>query len=127
MQNPLAEANILGVSSGALVVRSLVLLLFPGLYFYAPFLSFIGGVIPFMVLFVLIAKYKLAPVRMILVGVALYAMLNGILELLAQDPFMKIPQGLTMKTWNDVYIVAITAIIGITLALILAQNKLIGF
>ena len=122
LQNPLAEANILGVSSGALVVRSLVLLLFPGLYFYAPFLSFIGGVIPFMVLFVLIAKYKLAPVRMILVGVALYAMLNGILELLAQDPFMKIPQGLTMKTWNDVYIVAITAIIGITLALILAQK-----
>ena len=76
-----------------------------------------------MVLFVLIAKYKLAPVRMILVGVALYAMLNGILELLAQDPFMKIPQGLTMKTWNDVYIVAITAIIGITLALILAQKQ----
>ena len=34
---------------------------------------------------------------MILIGVAMYAMLTGVLDLFAQNPFLKIPQGLTMK------------------------------
>ena len=46
LQNPLAEANIIGVS-GALIMRALCMLFIPQLYFYLPLLSFIGGLIPF--------------------------------------------------------------------------------
>ncbi len=39
LQNPLAEANIIGVSSGALIMRALCMLFIPQLYFYLPLLS----------------------------------------------------------------------------------------
>ena len=39
---------------------------------------------------------------MILIGIAMFAMLTGLLDLFAQNPFLKMPQGFTMKTWNDV-------------------------
>lgn len=47
LQNPLAEAQLLGVSSGALVMRMILVLMTPHLFFVIPLLSFIGGMIPF--------------------------------------------------------------------------------
>ncbi|MBE5666730.1 hemin ABC transporter permease protein IsdF [Staphylococcus sp. SS251] len=123
LQNPLAEANIIGVSSGALIMRAPCMLFIPQLYFYLPVLSFIGGVIPFLIIVILHAKYRFNAVSMILVGVALFVLLNGILEILTQNPLMKIPQGLTMKIWSDVYILAASAFVGIILTLLIS-NKL---
>lgn len=59
---------------------------------------------------------------MILIGVAMYAMLTGVLDLFAQNPFLKIPQGLTMKTWNDVKIIGISASIGLVITLLLTSK-----
>ena len=59
---------------------------------------------------------------MILIGVAMYAMLTGVLDLFAQNPFLKIPQGLTMKTWNDVKIVGISASIGLLITMLLTSK-----
>ena len=81
LQNPLAEANIIGVTSGALVARGVILIFLPTLYFYLPIFVFIGGVIPFLILFLLVSRYQITPIRLILVGVAIYAMLNGVIEL----------------------------------------------
>ncbi|NGD08150.1 iron ABC transporter permease [Staphylococcus aureus] len=116
LQNPLAEANIIGVSSGALIMRALCMLFIPQLYFYLPLLSFIGGLI------LLHSKFRFNAVSMILVGVALFVLLNGVLEILTQNPLMKIPQGLTMKIWSDVYILAVSALLGLILTLLLSPK-----
>ncbi|WRN67485.1 hemin ABC transporter permease protein IsdF [Staphylococcus aureus] len=92
LQNPLAEANIIGVSSGALIMRALCMLFIPQLYFYLPLLSFIGGLIPFLIIIVLHFKFRFNAVSMILVGVALFVLLNGVLEILTQNPLMKFPR-----------------------------------
>ena len=78
--------------------------------------------IPFLLLFLLSVKFKFQPTRMILIGVAMYAMLTGVLDLFAQNPFLKIPQGLTMKTWNDVKIIGISASIGLVITLLLTSK-----
>ncbi|MEJ7170493.1 iron ABC transporter permease [Staphylococcus capitis] len=125
LQNPLAEAQLLGVSSGALVMRMILVLMTPHLFFVIPLLSFIGGMIPFLLLFLLSLKFNFQPTRMILIGVAMYAMhamLTGLLDLFAQNPFLKIPQGLTMKTWNDVKIIVISASIGLVITLLLISK-----
>ncbi len=123
LQNPLAEANIIGVSSGALIMRALCMLFIPQLYFYLPLLSFIGGLIPFLIIILLHSKFRFnAVVSMILVGVALFVLLNGVLEILTQNPLMKIPQGLTMKIWSDVYILAVSALLGLILTLLLSPK-----
>lgn len=84
--------------------------------------------IPFLLLFLLSVKFKFQPTRMILIGVAMYAMLTGVLDLFAQNPFLKIPQGLTMKTWNDVKIIGISASIGLVITLLLtSKSKFISF
>ena len=49
-------------------------------------------------------------------------MLTGVLDLFAQNPFLKIPQGLTMKTWNDVKIIGISASIGLVITLLLTSK-----
>lgn len=122
LQNPLAEANIIGVSSGALIMRALCMLFIPQLYFYLPLLSFIGGLIPFLIIILLNSKFRFNAVSMILVGVALFVLLNGVLEILTQNPLMKIPQGLTMKIWSDVYILAVSALLGLILTLLLSPK-----
>lgn len=122
LQNPLAEANIIGVTSGALVARGVILIFLPTLHFYLPIFVFIGGVIPFLILFLLVSRYHITPIRLILVGVAIYAMLNGVIELLSMSPVMQLPTGLTMKVWQDVYIIAVTSTIGIIFALMLVNK-----
>ncbi|ATH62899.1 MULTISPECIES: hemin ABC transporter permease protein IsdF [Staphylococcus] len=138
LQNPLAEANLIGVSTGALIMRTLCMMYIPQLYNYLPFLVFIGGLIPFIIIIFLHTKYQLNAVSMILVGVALFVLLNGVYDILSQNPLLKMSQGLTMKTWKDVYIIAISAMIGLSLSILLSpklnllnlddmQAKSIGF
>lgn len=123
LQNPLADANIIGVSSGALIMRTLCMYWIPQLYFYIPFITFIGGLLPFLIILLLNKRYNFNTVSIILIGVAMFVILNGIIEIMTQNPLMKIPQGLTMKTWQDVKIIIIAAIIGSVLVILLI-NKL---
>ena len=85
LQNPLAEANIIGVSSGALIMRALCMLFIPQLYFYLPLLSFIGGLIPFLIIILLHSKFRFNAVSMILVGLILTLLLSPKLNLLNLD------------------------------------------
>ncbi len=116
LQNPLAEANnIIGVSSGALIMRALCMLFIPQLYFYLPLLSFIGGLIPFLIIILLHSKFRFNAVSMILVGVALFVLLNGVLEILTQNPLMKIPQRLNNENMERRIHISSISIIGINI------------
>ena len=128
LKNPLADASIIGVSSGALVAKALVMTLMPTLFFYIPVISFIGGLLPFILLFYLQHRYQLNPMRMLLVGVSMYAMLNGVLEYLTANPAVRLSAGLSLKVWKDAAQISVTTSIGLILAMtVILQANMLGF
>ncbi|MDY5059161.1 FecCD family ABC transporter permease [Staphylococcus simulans] len=128
LKNPLADASIIGVSSGALVAKALVMTFIPTLFFYMPVISFIGGLLPFILLFYLQHRYQLNPMRMLLVGVSMYAMLNGVLEYLTANPAVRLSAGLSLKVWKDAAQISVTTSIGLILAMtVILQANMLGF
>src|SRR5699024_1656376 len=124
MRNPLAEPGIIGISSGAGFVTSIVLFFFPALYFYAPLFAFIGGAIAFLLVFSLSWKSGLNPLRMILIGVAVNAVFVSLSQLFSQGGNSVVSavsvstSTLSMKTWNDVEIIVLYGSIGLILAFV---------
>jgi iron complex transport system permease protein len=107
MRNPLASPNIIGVSSGAGITGIFILIIFPGLIYLVPILSFIGALVATLLIYMLAWKNGINPMRMILAGVAVSALLGaGINALLIFFPdrvqgvldFMV--GSLTAKTWK---------------------------
>lgn len=124
MRNPLAEPGIIGVSSGAGFVTIVMVTFFPTLYFYTPLFAFIGGALAFFLVFTFSWKSGLNPLRMILIGVAINAVFVGLSELFSAqgnsliDAASVTSSTLSMKTWNDVHIIALYGSIGLILAFV---------
>ena len=123
LRNPLAEPGIIGVSSGAGFVSIIMITFFPALYFYTPLFSFIGGMIAFLLVYMLAWKSGLNPLRMILIGVAIHAFFTGLSEFLSSQNASSMMSGvsvtsstLTMTTWSDVEIIVLYGSIGLILA-----------
>ena len=126
LRNPLAEPGIIGVSSGAGFVSIMMITFFPTLYFYTPLFSFIGGAVAFLLVYLFAWKSGLDPLRMILIGVAINALFTGLSQLLSAQNASSLMSGvsvdtstLTMKTWDDVGIIALYGTIGLSLSLLL--------
>lgn len=124
MRNPLAEPGIIGVSSGAGFITIVMLTFFPTMFFYTPLFAFIGGALSFILVFTFSWKSGLNPLRMILIGVAMNAVFTGLSEILVSRGGSLISavsvntSTLSMKTWNDVGIMALYGSIGLLLAII---------
>lgn len=124
MRNPLAEPGIIGVSSGAGFITIVMLTFFPTMFFYTPLFAFIGGALSFILVFTFSWKSGLNPLRMILIGVAMNAVFTGLSEILVSRGGSLISavsvntSTLSMKTWNDVGIMALYGSIGHLLAII---------
>ena len=82
MKNPLADPGLTGVSSGASVTALIVMILFPKTIFFMNFSAFIGGAIACAIVFTLAWKKGLKPIRVILSGVAINAILGSITGLM---------------------------------------------
>ena len=80
MKNPLADPGIIGISSGASLTAVLITAFVPALYYFTPLFAFLGGMLAFILVYSLSWKGGLSPVRIILVGVAIEAMLSGIMS-----------------------------------------------
>jgi iron complex transport system permease protein len=110
LRNPVADPSIIGISSGAALASALVIGLFPLLYFSSPLFAIAGGLITFTVVYALSFRGGLAPMRVILVGIAVNAVLVGLGEgigvLMSGGASMgggvSFTGSLSMKTWNDV-------------------------
>ena len=110
LRNPVADPSIIGISSGAALASSLVVGLFPILYFSSPLFAIVGGLITFAIVYALSFRGGLAPMRVILVGIAINAVLVGLGEGVgvlmsegaAMGSSMSFSGSLSMKTWNDV-------------------------
>lgn len=126
MRNPLADAGVIGISSGAAFVQLLIISFFPALFFMTPVLAFIGGAFACALVFTLSWKSGLSPVKLLLVGIAVNAMFTGLTEAfislggsLNTSASSVIGSNLTMRTWKDVSTIATYGSFGLIGAFVL--------
>lgn len=84
MKNPLADPGLTGVSSGAAVTVLLILLMFPAYGQWIPLAAVGGGLVAVILVYALAWRnHDISPVRIILSGVAVNAVMGGITGLLS--------------------------------------------
>lgn len=119
MRNPLADAGIIGISSGAAFTKLFIVSFFPAYFFFSPIAAFIGGAIACLLVFALSWKSGLNPLKLILVGIAINAMFSGLTEAFISfgaSSAGSITSSLTLKTWDDVTVITTYGSIGLILA-----------
>jgi iron complex transport system permease protein len=122
MRNPLADAGFIGISAGAAFTKLFIVSFVPTLFFFSPMAAFIGGALACFFVFLLSWKSGLNPLKLILVGIAINAMFSGLTETMISfgaSTAGSITSNLTLKTWDDVSLIAIYGSIGLILAFIL--------
>lgn len=128
MRNPLADAGIIGISAGASFMQTFILTVFPMMFFMSPLLSFAGGAFACFLVFALSWQSGLNPLKIILVGIAISAMFTGLREAfevvcsyagVMMDS--SVASNLSMRTWNDVELIAIYGTVGLIIAIVLAK------
>lgn len=124
MKNPLSDPGITGVSSGASVGAIIILLLMPQYIGILPLIAFLGGAIACACVYMMAWKNGLKPIRVILAGVAVNAILGGFISLLTifysdkiQSALLWLNGSLASKTWIDVRLLGAYSIIGLILSL----------
>ncbi len=127
MRNPLADPGIIGVTSGATLAAVIVSSFFPSLAMFTPLFSFIGGITAFIAVYLLTWNKEISPVRLILTGIAVDAFFTGLYQ--AFNAYMGntysgaasiINANISLKTWNDVYILLTYTLISVVLCMLAA-------
>lgn len=124
MKNPMTDPGIIGISSAANFVNSMVLALSPALMGWSPLLSIFGGLLAYFLIYTLAWDGGVRPTRLILVGVALNMTFIGIGEGIKSimgrnlSATQAIIEGnVAQKTWSDVHILFLYVIIFLIAAL----------
>ena len=124
IRNPLADPGIIGISAGASLAAVLVAAFFPAFIFFSPLAAFGGGMVAFLMVYGLVWRGGLSPLRIILVGVAISAMFTGLMSALNSGTGSSLSgvaslaeANITMKTWDDVKTLAPYAAIGLLLSI----------
>ena len=129
LQNALAGPELLGVSAGATVVVAAITTLHLAVAFSAvPWLALLGGLISGSIV-ILTMRQTHNPVRLVLTGAALTALLNAgviiFMSLGSQNDisllFLFLVGSLANRTWMHVQLVLPWAVIGIPLAMLCAR------
>lgn len=125
MQNPLADPGLTGVSAGASLVAIIILLLFPQYSYLVPLGAFVGGAIACAAVYSLAWKNGIKPLRIILAGVAVNAILGGGTSLLSilnsdriQGVLLWLNGSMVGKNWGDVRVLGLYSTIGLALGLL---------
>ncbi|NSW91373.1 MAG: iron ABC transporter permease [Firmicutes bacterium] len=129
MRNPLADPGIIGISSGAGLVGILILIVFPQYQMLVPPFAFIGAMGAAVIIYILAWKGGIQPVRIILAGVAVSALLGaGISGLMVffsdrvHGALMFMNGGLSARSWPQVWVVLPYTVLGIISALIMSEK-----
>ena len=101
MKNPLADPQIVGVSSGAGLAGVIVLILFPYLEYAVPFIAFIGALTAAILVYALAWKQGIRPSRIILAGVAVAAFLGSMISAPSRILWRSSARGSTMDGWRS--------------------------
>lgn len=129
MKNPLADPQIVGVSSGAGLAGVIVLILFPGYDYIVPLVAFLGAMGAALMVYALAWKNGIRPSRIILAGVAVAAFLgSGISALLVfygdrvEGALLWMVGGLSARSWPQVEVLFPYATVGLILACLGAKR-----
>lgn len=129
MKNPLADPGITGVSSGASVVAIFIILVVPSLIPALPLFAFIGGAIACVLVFLLAWKNGIQPIRIVLAGVAVNAVLGGFISMLSilysdriQSALLWLNGSLAGSTWRDVGMLLPYSVVGLIAGLFLIRS-----
>lgn len=82
MKNPLADPGIIGVSSGAGLSATIIMIVFPAYIMFLPLAAFLGALVTALLIYILSWKGGTSPVRIILVGVAINAVIGACMSAL---------------------------------------------
>lgn len=129
MRNPLADPGTIGVSAGASTAVISILLIFPSMTYAVPLFAFVGAAFACFLIYIMAWSDGVDPVRIILAGVAVNAVLGGynaFLQLQNSDNLQGVLAflngSLAGGMWQDVRIMGIYAIIGMFLACLCIKN-----
>ena len=107
MQNPLADPGIIGISAGASVGGVILMLALPKYAYLVPPVAFIGAMVAAFLIYLLAWKDGFTPVRIILSGVAINALLGSLTGLISilfsdrlQGALMWLNGSLSGKSWQ---------------------------
>ncbi len=129
MRNPLADPGLIGVSSGGSLVALTIMLIFPEQSRFVPFAGFLGGMAACFLVFSLAWRQGSDPVRIVLAGVAVNAVLGGGTAVLStlysdriQSVIMWLNGSLSGKSWHQVHLLFPYAGLGLFAALLLIKT-----
>lgn len=123
MRSSLADAGVIGISSGAGFVSVLTVSIFPDLFFWMPLFACLGGALACFLVYSFAWKSGLSPIRIILVGIAVNATFSGLGQSFnyrgsyaVASVNQAVTSILTMKNWGDVRIMLVYGTVGLLLA-----------
>ncbi|MDP4097169.1 iron ABC transporter permease [Paenibacillus sp. P96] len=127
MRNPLADAGVIGIASGANFFPTVMIVLLPQLYYWSPLFAFLGGALACFLVYTLSWKSGLSPIRIVLVGIAVNAMFTGLNEafviscsyLMGTNPDASVSSNISMETWKDVQMISTYGSIGLVISVML--------
>ncbi|MBD8836875.1 MULTISPECIES: iron ABC transporter permease [unclassified Paenibacillus] len=129
MRNPMADPHIIGVSSGAGLFGTTMLLVFPAFSHLLVPVAFVGALTSALLIYLLAWDKGVSPMRIILAGVAASAFLNSGVSALytfysdrIQGAVSFMVGSLSAKSWGHVETIIPYSIIGLILALLSAQR-----
>ncbi len=129
MRNPLAAPHLIGVSSGAGLAGMAILILYPGIYYLLPPVSFGGALLATLLVYLIAWRNGIRPNRLILAGVAvsslLGAMITGLMIFFPDRVHSVIGfmvGGLSARTWKHLKIILPYTVVGIGLVNLTARR-----
>ncbi|UTR15443.1 iron ABC transporter permease [Salipaludibacillus sp. LMS25] len=124
MRNPLADPGIIGVTAGGGFVATITMLALPQFSYLLPLTAFIGAFITSMLIYFLAWDKGASPLKIILAGVAINALIgagqNGLMVIYSDRVQSVIPWlsgGLNGRSWYHLEFMAPYAVGGLALAL----------
>lgn len=104
LKNPLADPGIIGISNGASLAATLVTTLLPQFYFFTPLFAFLGGMLTFILIYVLSWQSGFKTTRILLIGVALNYTISGFISLMSSSSMTltsNVAGNISLKTWSE--------------------------
>ncbi len=130
MRNPLADPGIIGVSAGGGLAAVIALVLFPQFSYWLPAFAFAGALISSLAIYMLAWDKGSSPVKIVLAGVAVNALLgaimNGVMVLHSDRIQSVIPWlagGLSGRSWPHLSFMLPYAAIGLALTPFAAKSS----
>jgi len=129
MRNELADPGLTGISTGASLAALTIMLVFPAYGHLVPAAAFIGAGVAFFVVYSLAWRRGVDPIRIVLAGVAVNAVLGGgsaLLSLLFSDRLQGVQMWLngsmSGRSWNHIAVLGPYAAIGLISAFLCIKS-----